>query len=633
MALLNLKNVWISFGGPPLLEGVDLQVERGERLGLVGRNGSGKSTLLRVLAGEIAPDQGEAVRSQGLTVAALPQDVPQGLTGTVYDVVAAGLGSVGEALTEYHRLGARLADGHHDDLLRRLDRLQQTLDARDGWRIRQRVETVLTRMNLNPDAEFSEVSAGLKRRVLLARALVSKPDILILDEPTNHLDIAAITWLEDFLLSEAETLVFVTHDRMLLKRLATRIIEIDRGGLTNWACGYDAFLDRRRAMLETESEQQAQFDKKLAQEEAWLTRGIKARRTRNEGRVRALEKMRELRAARRERMGLARLQIQEARRSGKLVVEAEGVGFSYPDALLIRDFSATILRGDKVGVIGPNGSGKSTLLRILLGDLAPQTGRVRLGAHLEIAYFDQLRLQLDEERTVQDNVADGNDRVTINGQPRHIVGYLKDFLFSPERARTPVHVLSGGERNRLLLAKLFAKPANVLVMDEPTNDLDTETLELLEELIIDYQGTVLLVTHDRAFLNNVVTSTLVFEGDGRVCEYVGGYDDWVLQRPQQSPPPSDRADIKPAKARPPRERPRKLTFKEERELEALPPRIEALEAEQQDLYRTMADPAFYQQGGQAVVRTQNRLDVLEQELAEAYQRWEILEELREQTQK
>jgi ATP-binding cassette subfamily F protein uup len=480
-------------------------------------------------------------------------------------------------------------------------------------------------MHLDPEAPFEALSAGLKRRVLLARGLARDPDILLLDEPTNHLDIDAITWLEDFLLRYGGTLLFVTHDRMFLRKLATRIIELDRGSLVDWSCDYDTFLQRKEEVLNAEAGQWNRFDKKLAQEEIWIRQGIKARRTRNEGRVRTLENMREIRRERRERTGNVRMVVQDAERSGKLVVDAEGVSFSYRDHPILRDFSTTVMRGDKIGIIGPNGVGKTTLLRILVGEIPPDTGRLRLGSRLEVAYFDQLRAQLDESKSVQDNVADGNDTIIFNGSSRHVIGYLQDFLFSPERSRSPVSVLSGGERNRLLLARLFAKPSNVLILDEPTNDLDAETLELLEELLMDYPGTLFLVSHDRAFLNNVVTSTVVFEGEGRVAEYVGGYDDWLMQRRpdavEKKAGPRGRQEQQ--RTRP--ERPRKLTFKEQRELEALPQQIESLEAEQQGLYDAMAAPEFYKGESHAIVEAKTRLEALEMELEEAYQRWEALE--------
>ncbi|MEO8226416.1 MAG: ATP-binding cassette domain-containing protein, partial [Gemmatimonadota bacterium] len=479
---------------------------------------------------------------------------------------------------------------------------------------------------LDPDAEFASLSGGRKRQVLLARALVSQPDLLLLDEPTNHMDVDAIAWLEEFLLDQPITLLFVTHDRAFLRRIATRIVELDRGRMVDWACDYDTFLERKQAVLDAESKQWSEFDRKLAQEEVWIRQGIQARRTRNEGRVRALEAMRQERSARRQRTGTARLQLQSGERSGRLVIDAEDVNFSYGERPIIADFSTTIMRGDKVGIIGPNGSGKTTLLRLLLGELAPDSGIITLGTRLEVAYFDQLREQLDEDRNVQDNVADGADHVTVNGNRRHVLGYLQDFLFSAERARTPVRVLSGGERNRLLLARLFTRSFNLLVMDEPTNDLDAETLELLEGLLVEFTGTLLLVSHDRAFLDDVVTSTLVLEGEGLVGEYVGGYEDWRRQAAARQA-----REAKPARADTSRPRAtaasarRKLSYRDRQELELLPSRIEALENEQKSLHASLADPALYRDGS-SVVSARSRLAAVERELAEAFVRWESLSE-------
>ncbi|MEW6647317.1 MAG: ATP-binding cassette domain-containing protein [Pseudomonadota bacterium] len=626
MALLGLRGITVSFGGPALLDGVELSIERGERLCLVGRNGSGKSTLMKVLSGEIVPEDGEVVRQGGLKVARLTQEVPHGLTGSVYDVVAAGLGAAGALLAEYHHVSHELAVDCSDAMLRKLEQVQQRLEAAGGWELNREVETVLSRLELPAEAEFSALSGGLKRRVLLAQALITKPDLLLLDEPTNHLDIDAITWLEEFLLGFNGTLLFVTHDRSFLQRLATRIIELDRGRLTSWPGDFATYLRRKQEALDAEAGANALFDKRLAEEEVWIRQGIKARRTRNEGRVRALEAMRRERTERRERQGTARLQLNEADRSGKLVVEAEGVSFSYDGRPVIRDLSTVIMRGDKVGIIGPNGAGKTTLLRLLLGQLAPQQGTVRLGTKLEVAYFDQHRAILDEEMTVLDNVAQGSEQITVNGQSKHVMSYLQDFLFAPARSRTPVKALSGGERNRLLLARLFTQPANVLVMDEPTNDLDMETLELLESLLVDYAGTLLVVSHDRAFLNNVVTSTLVFEGEGRIGDYVGGYDDWLRQRRSE---PAARPVEKTAAAAAPAERrdkPKaKMSYKEQRELETLPQRIETLEAEQQALHQAMSAPDFYQQDKATVAAAQDQLAALEEELTVAYERWEMLE--------
>jgi ATP-binding cassette subfamily F protein uup len=588
MALVTLRDVSLAFGGPRLLDQVDWQIERGERICLLGRNGEGKSTLLRLVRGEVEPDEGEVIRQQGLRIARLPQEVPEVRGRTIADVVAEGLGEASDhPAASDHRIAA-----------------------------------VLSRMLLEADAAFEDLSSGMKRRVLLARALVAEPDVLLLDEPTNHLDINAIRWLEEFLLRYGGTLVFVTHDRAFLERLATRIVELDRGRLFDFTCDYPTFLKRKEDLLGAEEGQDALFDKRLAQEEAWIRKGIEARRTRNEGRVRALKAMRESRRQRRERSGAAVMQLQEAERSGTLVVEAKAVGFSYDGRAVLESLTTTILRGDKVGIIGPNGSGKTTLLRLLLGQLPPRAGSIRRGIRLEVAYFDQLKSTLDEEKTVQQNVSE-YDTIVVNGQPRHVLGYLRDFLFPPERARSLVKYLSGGERSRLLLAKLFTRPSNVLVLDEPTNDLDVETLELLESLLVDYQGTLLLVSHDRAFLNDVVTSILAIEADGRVKEYDGGYDDFLRQRQAESA-----AEARPARVAPsplPPDRPRRLTYKERQELEALPGRIEELEAELHRWHEAMADPAFYRKAGGEIAEAKARLEAVEQEVAAAYRRWEALE--------
>lgn len=627
MALITLRDITLAFGGPPLFDGINLQIEPGDRLCLLGRNGTGKSTLLKLVGGELPLEGGEIQRQQGLRVALVSQDVPQGIDGTVFDVVASGMGNAAALLADYHRVAHRLSLEGGETLLAELEELQHKLEESGGWSLHQEVERVLNRLQLDAEAAFSALSGGTKRRVLLARALIAAPDILLLDEPTNHLDIDTILWLEEFLLRQVKTLVFVTHDRAFARRLANRVAELDRGRIYAFACGYDEFVERREALLEAEITRQALFDKKLAQEEAWIRQGIKARRTRNEGRVRALKSLREEYRQRRERQGTAKIQLQEAERSGRLVAEVERVSFAYDGRPIITDLTTTIMRGDRVGIIGPNGSGKTTLLRLLLGELAPDQGSVKLGSRLEIVYFDQMREQLDPDRSVQENVGEGNDTLVINGKSRHIIGYLQDFLFSPERARSPVSILSGGERNRLLLAKLFTKPSNVLVMDEPTNDLDAETLDLLEDLLLEYSGTLLLVSHDREFLNNVVGSTLVLTGSGAVREYVGGYDDWLRQASTETP--AVPAVSKPAaeKARPPKERPRKLSFKEERELAALPDRIAALEEEQDRLHTTLADPGFYKSAGAEVAAVNARLEELERDLAGAYARWEELEAL------
>lgn len=624
MPLLSFRNVVLSLGQPPLIDGISFQIDPGERLCLVGRNGAGKSTLLKLIAGEITPDDGEIVRSQGLRVATLAQELELDTGGTVFHTVAAGLGNLGTLLEHYHQLTRTLSEGN-TDRLDDLERCQHELEAAGGWEINQRVETVLSRLELAPDVEVSALSGGLRRRVLLARALVGAPDLLLLDEPTNHLDIEAITWLENFLLGWNGTLLFITHDRAFLQRLATRIIELDRGRLRDFPGDYRTYLQRKEALLEEEARQNALFDKKLAQEEIWIRQGIKARRTRNEGRVRALEKMRDARGQRRERTGRARMQAQEAGSSGKLVIEAEDVSFAYDGQPVIRSLNTTILRGDKVGIIGPNGSGKSTLLKLLLGQLEPTAGKLRRGTNLEVAYFDQYRAALDPERSVQDNVSDGKDMLQINGESRHVLSYLQDFLFTPQRARQPVKALSGGERNRLVLAKLFTRPSNLLVLDEPTNDLDSDTLELLEELLMDYGGTILLVSHDRAFIDNVVSSTLVFEGEGIVNEYVGGYDDWLRQRPppkpKTTPPPASPAK-QPSS---PRTKAKKLSYKDQRELDTLPGRIETLEGELEALQLRMSDPDLYRQDSEEIAKLQARMAELESDLEDCYTRWESLE--------
>jgi ATP-binding cassette subfamily F protein uup len=632
MALVSLQSVKVSFGGPLLIENADLSIDRGERVCLVGRNGTGKSTIMRLITGEVKPDGGKIVFQQGVKITLLTQEVPQALFGSVFDVVSSAFGEQGKLLAAYHHVNARLAHDHSEKLMAELEDVQHRFESAGGWQMQQKVDEILTRLQLPEDAEFSELSGGLKRRVLLAKALAGEPDLLLLDEPTNHLDITAISWLEEFLLTFGGTLLFVTHDRALLQKIATRIVDLDRGRLTSWPGNYQAYLELKQAALDSESVENAKFDKKLAAEEVWLRQGVKARRCRNEGRVRALEKLRRTRSERREKIGTVNIQIQEAERTGKLVVEAEGVGHSFGDKVVMRDLSTTIIRGDKVGIIGPNGSGKTTLLKILLGELKPNQGKLKLGTNMQVAYLDQHRAQLDDEKTVQDNVANGSDQVTVNGIQRHIIGYLQDFLFAPARARSPVKVLSGGERNRLLLAKLFTQPSNVLVLDEPTNDLDMETLDLLEELLMDYPGTVLLVSHDRAFINNVVTNTLVFEGDGQVNEYVGGYDDWLRQSKNKkdaaTPVVSAKTEEKKTAPAPQKEKQRKLTFKEQKEIEALPKRIEELDAEQQQIIATMGDPAFYKESGAKVTSTKARLETVEKELAAAYKRWDELEALK-----
>jgi len=627
VALITLRDITLAFGGPPLFDGINLQIEPGDRLCLLGRNGTGKSTLLKLVGGQLAVEGGDILRQQGLRVALVSQDVPLGIDGTVFDVVASGMGNAAALLSDYHRVAHRLSLEENGALLAELETLQHRLEEEGGWSLHQEVERVLNRLHLDAEARFSSLSGGTMRRVLLAKALISSPDILLLDEPTNHLDIDTILWLEDFLLRQVKTLVFVTHDRAFARRLANRVAELDRGRIYAFSCGYDEFVDRREALLEAEVTRLAQFDKKLAQEEAWIRQGIKARRTRNEGRVRALKNLREEYRQRRERQGAAKIQLQEAERSGRLVTEAEDVSFAYDGRPIIAGLTTTIMRGDRVGIIGPNGSGKTTLLRLLLGELTPDQGTVRQGSRLEIVYFDQMREQLDPDRSLQDNVGEGNDTLVINGKSRHIIGYLQDFLFSPERARSPVSILSGGERNRLLLAKLFTRPSNVLVMDEPTNDLDAETLDLLEDLLQEYSGTLLLVSHDRDFLNNVVGSSLVLSGDGSVREYVGGYDDWLRQAAAETSAAPVSSGPSQEKIRPQKERPRKLSFKEERELAGLPDCIAGMEEEQGRLHAALADPGFYKSAGAEVGKINARLEELEQELAVAYARWEELETL------
>ena len=631
MSLISLQGVDFSVGGPLLLDSVNLTIERNERVCIVGRNGAGKSTLLRLLSGELVPDDGVLTREG--RIAGLAQEVPKDLSGSVFDVVSMGLGELGADLARYHHM---LHDGMDIDM-DELGTVQARIEAGNGWQIEQRVEQVISKLDLPEDAEFSALSGGMKRRVLLAQALVAAPDLLLLDEPTNHLDIESIAWLEEFLKNFGGSVVFVTHDREFLRNLATRIIEIDRGQVTSWPGDYDNFLRRREERLHAEAQANALFDKKLAQEEVWIRQGIKARRVRNEGRVTALKALRRERAERREQAGNVKLAAAGAEKSGRKVFEAKHVDFAFGDRVLVRDFSTVIQRGDKIGLIGPNGSGKTTLLKLLLGELQPTAGTVQVGTNLEIAFFDQLRGALREDWNALDNVSEGREFIEINGSRKHVMGYLQDFLFSPDRALSPITKLSGGERNRLLLAKLFARPSNLLVMDEPTNDLDVETLELLEEMLIDYPGTLILVSHDRAFLDNVVTSSLVMEGNGRVGDYVGGYTDWLRQRPiaqriaaaagsapKLTPQVAAKAPSV-APAAPVAAPARKLSYKEQRELEALPGRIETLDAELAALTAQIQAPAFYRQPAEAVAAANSRMAALQSELEQAYARWNELE--------
>jgi ATP-binding cassette subfamily F protein uup len=605
-ALLNLLDVNLAFGGPAILDHVNFQIDPGERVCLVGRNGAGKSTLMKVIMGEMKPDSGDVFRPQGSLYARLTQEVPTDLAGNVHDIVASGL---------------RPNDDHHEE----------------DWQRDVRVEDLVAHVGVPPTQEFSALSGGLKRRVLLARALAGQPDLLLLDEPTNHLDLESILWLEELLLETKPTLFFVTHDRAFLRKIATRIVELDRGRLAGWACDYDTYLVRKQQVLEEEEKQRAAFDKKLAQEEEWVRRGVKAQRSRATARINALKAMRAEAKARRDRVGSANLKLAEAERSGQKVVEAENVAYTWAGGkTVLRDFSITINRGEKIGILGPNGAGKTTLIKLLLGQLQPTSGVIKHGTNLEVVYFDQLRAQIDDNKTVADNIANGNPTVTIEGRTRNVISYLQDFLFEPVRARTPARVLSGGERNRLLLAKLFTQPANVLVLDEPTNDLDAETLDLLEDLLVEFQGTLLLVSHDRAFLDEVVTSTLVFEGDGKIGDYVGGYSDWQAELKKQAARKSDpKVAARTAEASSPAagKNPggnagqplKKLNNKERAELDTLPARIEALEMEQAELTAKLADPIFYKTAGAKFAEVKARLETVEREHAAAFARWEELE--------
>jgi ATP-binding cassette subfamily F protein uup len=597
MPLVALDRVSIAFGHLPLLDEATFQIDAGERIAVIGRNGTGKSTLLQILSGDLPPDSGTVLRQPGTRIARLVQDVPLSADRTVAAVVGEGLGE---------------------------------LDPHDEWQRHHQADMVMSRLSLPAEAIVDTLSGGWKRRVLLARALVGQPDVLLLDEPTNHLDIEAITWLESFLAEYRGAVIFVTHDRAFLERLATRIVELDRGRLTSWPGDYATFERKKEEWLANEELQNARFDKKMAQEEVWLRRGVKARRTRDEGRVKALMAMRAERAERRSRAGNVRLNIDSADASGKMVFEAENITFAYDGTPIVKSFSTRIMRGDRIGLIGPNGAGKTTLLRLLLGELPPTTGEVRRGANVQVAYYDQQREQLDPDRTVVDTIGDGNDTVTVNGQPRHVHGYLQDFLFSPERARSPVRALSGGERNRLLLARLLTRPANTLVLDEPTNDLDLETLELLEQQLVEWPGTLLIVSHDRRFLDNVVTSTIAFEGDGQVAEYVGGYADFLWQREAAAKARTQDKGPKtqdPGPKTAPQARKKKRSFKEEREYKELPDRIAALEAEQKTLQASLADPDFYKQGAAVIKQAVDRTEQVERELLDAMHRWDELDSI------
>ena len=637
MTLLKLTDVSLAYGTHPLLDGVSWQIARGERVCIIGRNGTGKSSMLSLVKGSQLPDDGEIWRAPGLKIGELPQELPRADERTVFDVVSEGLAGVGQLLADYHHLSQNIRD---DADLDKLMHVQQELEAKDGWRLQQLVDSTLSRLQLPADKTLAELSGGWRRRVLLAQALVSEPDLLLLDEPTNHLDIGAIAWLEEALTGFNGAVLFITHDRAFLQNLATRILELDRGNLIDWNGDYASFLVHKEQQMAAEETANALFDKKLAQEEVWIRQGIKARRTRNEGRVRALKALRAERSERREKQGKATFQVETAEKSGKQVIVAEHVTFAHAGGEpLVRDFSLVIQRGDRIGLLGANGTGKTTLLKLLLGDLQPTSGTIEAGTRLEVAYFDQLRHQLELEKTVIDNVAEGRDFINIDGQSRHVLSYLGDFLFSPQRARTPVKALSGGERARLLLAKLFSKPANLLVLDEPTNDLDVETLELLEEVLLSFPGTVLIVSHDRAFLDNVVTSTLVFEGNGLVREYVGGYQDWLRQGGSAKLLGVADREAKPAAAQSvatetPAAQPvqaaapakKKLSYKLQRELEALPGKIDAVEKNIAALQAEIAQPAFYQQTAALTGETLARLESLQQELDQLLERWAELDE-------
>jgi ATP-binding cassette subfamily F protein uup len=628
MALISLQNVSIHFGGPIILDNLNLQIEKKQRVCLLGRNGTGKSTLMKLISGELTADNGIVQKEQGITVSYLSQQIPQDLHGPVFDIVAKGLGKRGELLVEYHQAEHHLSqnpDASHNTL----NKVHEQLDAHHAWPALDEIEKTITSMTLDRDWLYENLSGGQKRRVNLAAALVSAPDLLLLDEPTNHLDISSIEWMEEFLVRRGITLLFVTHDRMLLRRLATRIIELDRGELVDWSCDYDTFLERKEAVLNAQQKEWENFDKKLAQEEIWIRKGIRARRTRNEGRVRDLKKMREERKQRRDREGNVAMNLANAQKSGVKVVEAKDVSYSYDDSFLIKDFNTIIARGDKIGIVGANGCGKTTLLSLLIGELELQSGTVIKGTNLEVAYFDQMRLQLDDDKSAWENVLPNGDMVTIDGHSKHIITYLQDFLFTPERAKLAIRNLSGGERNRLLLARLFSKASNFLVLDEPTNDLDAETLELLEELLINYKGTLLLISHDRTLLNNVVTSSWVFEGQGVIKEYIGGYDDWIEQGRKQNLQikPDKKVDKKKLyqeEKKSKKAEKNKLSYDEKKELKKLPGIIEVLEEKQSALHTKMSEPDFYKNKDNAI-KLKTELEEIENELTKTYERWEHLE--------
>lgn len=636
MAIFSIQQGYLSYSAAPLLDHVDLHIEEGERLCLVGRNGAGKSTLMKVINKEIQLDDGSVTHLQDLKVARLEQDPPQTESATVFDFVADGVASLGKLLSDYHHQSALLAESHDERVMKRMSELQEQLDLQQGWQYETKINQILSMLSLSPDTALSNLSGGWLRKVALARALVNDPDLLLLDEPTNHLDINSIAWLEDFLRQFRGAIVFISHDREFIQRMATRIIDLDRGILTSWPGNYDAYLEGKEEWLRVEALKNAEFDKKLAQEEVWIRQGIKARRTRNEGRVRALKALRMERADRREKVGTSKIQLDEAVRSGKIIFEGEGVNYSIDGKSLIRNFDFRVMRGDKIALIGPNGCGKTTLIKLLLGDLQPDSGHLHCGTKLEVAYFDQYRQQLDPEKTVIDNVADGRQEIDFAGRRRHVLGYLQDFLFEPKRAMTPVKALSGGEKNRLLLAKLFLKPCNLLILDEPTNDLDIETLELLEELLADYQGTLLLVSHDRRFIDNTVTHSWLFEGNGRITPYVGGYADLVYQREQYLTRQANSAaaaktvseSVSKNETQTTTKKNRKLSYKLQLELDGLPARLEQLEDKINALQAEVNQPDFFSLPVESTKATLDALQQAESDLEQAFARWEELEAMK-----
>ncbi len=623
MPLIRLKNVSIAYGTHALLNNAEFQLDSGEKVGLLGRNGEGKSTLMKIIAGNVNADNGEVWREPTLKLAWLEQMPDLDEQATVYDAVAAGLGELGDWISQYHHLLETMDGG--EESLKQLGILQHKLETHNGWHFQQRVESTLSKLNLTADVLISSLSGGWKRRVALAQALVIEPEVLLLDEPTNHLDFESIAWLEEQVLAFQGAVLFVTHDRAFLQKLATRIVDLDRGNLVSWPGNYQDYLRRKAASLEDEANQNAEFDKKLAKEEVWVRQGIKARRTRNEGRVRALKRLRAERAERRNLQGTTKLNLSKGETSGKKVIEAVDVSFSYEDKTIVKNFSTLIQRGDKIGLLGPNGAGKSTLLKLLLKQIEPSTGTIEQGTKIQLAYFDQLREQLDPEISVADTIADGNEFIEINGAQKHVMSYLADFLFAPTRARSPVKSLSGGERNRLLLARLFTKSANLIIMDEPTNDLDLETLEMLEEKLVDYEGTLLLVSHDRAFLDNVVTSVFVFEGEGAINEYIGGYAEWFALSEQRKKKQVENKSIEQTKKQKSKTRSKKISFKQQKELEQLPGQIDSFELEQEKLTEKIGGANFYKQEQDIIKETLRLLKEVEQKLEQAYQRWDELE--------